>query len=326
MILVKKAIINLTVPLSLLLLSCAAFSQTITPSDKKKLREKEDSLQQISQYMIGDTIAAGRLLAYKDFVPVFLRALKIRNSFYYPFDSLYGISRLYAPDSSFRIFTWYVDIDDQPGFHRGFIQMNTKDGLLKGFVLFDNSQWEANPNTKICKDSTWIGAVYYNIIKTQSEGKNYYTLFGFDHNSFQTSKKWIDVLTFNEKNEPIFGGPYFSFVDDSLKKSTQSRFSIEYKKEARTMVNYVPDMNLILVDHLISETDQPDLPWTFVPDGDYEGFKWQNGKWVHINKVFTYKLKDGQAPVEDPILDPNGNRDEKKLKEKTDKNKKKDGD
>ena len=316
MILVKKAILKLIIPLILLLIACTAFSQTITPSDKKKLHQKEDSLQQIANYMIGDTIAAGRLLAYKDFVPVFLRALKIRNSFYYPFDSLYGISRLYAPDSSFRIFTWYVDVDDKPGFHRGFIQVNTKNGLLKGFVLFDNSQWEENPNTAVCKDSTWIGATYYNIVKTQSQGKNFYTLFGFDHNNFRSSKKWIDVLTFNQKNEPVFGGPLFSFEEDSIKKLTQSRFSIEYKKDARTFVNYEPEMKVILVDHLISETEQSDLPWTFIPDGDYEGFKWQNGKWMHIEKVFTFKLQDGQAPIDNPILDP-GN--------KKDKNKKKDG-
>ena len=42
---------------------------------------------------------------------------------------------------------------------------------------------------------------------------------------------------------------------------------------------------------------------------------------MHIDKVFTYKLLDGQAPVGDPLLDPKGNRDEKKLQEKTDKNK-----
>ena len=324
MILVKK-VFKLIIPFSLLLLTFTVFSQPISPLDKKKLEQKEDTLQQISNYMLGDTIAAGRLLAYKDFVPVFLRALKIKNSFYYPFDSLYGISRLYAPDSSFRIFTWYVDVDDQPGFHRGFIQMNTKNGLLKGFVLFDNTEWEENPNTVVCKDSTWIGATYYNIIKTQNQGKSFYTLFGFDRNNFRSTKKWIDVLTFNQKNEPVFGGPYFSYDQDSIKKPTLSRFNIEYKKDARTLVNYIPDMDIILVDHLISETDQDDLPWTFVPDGDYEGFKWRNGKWVHIDKVFTYKLQDGHPPVEDPLLDPNGNSDEKKLKERNDKNKKKDG-
>jgi len=42
---------------------------------------------------------------------------------------------------------------------------------------------------------------------------------------------------------------------------------------------------------------------------------------VHIDKVFHFKLQDGEAPVEDPILDIKGNKDEKKLQQKSDKNK-----
>jgi len=118
----------------------------------------------------------------------------------------------------------------------------------------------------------------------------------------------------------VFGGG-FSFKEDSVIKQTQSRFSIEYKKDARTYVNYEPDLKLILFDHLISETDEPDFPWTYVPDGDYEGFKWQNGQWVHVNKVFNYKLEDGQAPVGDPLMDYKGNKNEEKLKQKSDTNK-----
>ncbi len=296
-------------------------AQKIPARDLNTLRVKEDSLLQIARFMITDSIGAGRLLAYKDFVPVFLSALKIKNSFYYPFDSLLGLSKLYAPDSSFRIFTWFVQVDDYTGFQRGFIQLNTRDGGLKGFVLFDNSDYSENPTKEICADSTWIGAVYYNIIKTEYKGKNYYTLFGIDRNAIRSTRKWIEVLSFNNRHEPEFGGPFFSFEEDSLVKPTVYRYGIEYKKEARILMNYQPELNMILVDHLISETGEPDFPWTYVPDGDYEGFKWQNGKWVHIDKVFTFKLEDGQAPVENPILDPAGKVDEKKLEEKSESNK-----
>jgi hypothetical protein len=36
----------------------------------------------------------------------------------------------------------------------------------------------------------------------------------------------------------IFGVKLFSFAKDSIKKPDQFRFSIEYKKEASTMMNY----------------------------------------------------------------------------------------
>jgi len=317
---VKKLFIPAFTAILFLLSSIDASSQLITSADKKKLKIKEDSLQQIARFMITDTLEAGRLLAYKDFVPTFIRSLQIKNSFYYPFDSVLGISKLYAPDSSFRIFTWYVEIDDYTGWQRGFIQMRTPDGSLKGFRLLDTADYSRQAYFGPRNATNWIGAVYYNIIKTQYQGKNFYTLFGIDHEGLRTQKKWIDVLWFNEKNNPVFGGG-FSFKEDSVVKPTQSRYSIEYKKYARTYVNYEPELKMILVDHLVSETDEPEFPWTFVPDGDYEGFKWQNGMWVHVDKVFTYKLEDGQAPVGDPLLDYKGNRNEEKLKQKSDANK-----
>ena len=125
----------------------------------------------------------------------------------------------------------------------------------------------------------------------------------------------------NWRNLPVFGGQYFSFEKDSVKRKPQYRFSIEYKKEAATTVNFDPDMNMILVDHLISESDEPDMAYTFVPDGDYEGFKWENGKWLHIDKVFNEKLEDGQAPVPDPIRDVKGTNNQQKLDERSNKNK-----
>jgi hypothetical protein len=317
---VKKSIFLLLTITILLFSSVQASSQVISPADKKILRAKEDSLLQIARFMILDSLEVGRLLAYKDFVPVLLSALKVKNSFYYPFDSVLGISKLYAPDSSFRIITWYIEIDDYRGYQKGLIQHNTKDGSLKLNILFDNSEWAENKHSKICRDTNWIGAVYYNMIKTQHQGKNYYTLFGIDREGLRSQKKWIDVLSFDQNKNPVFGGG-FSFKEDSIIRPTQSRFSIEYKKEARTYVNYEPELKLILFDHLISETEEPEFPWTFVPDGDYEGFKWQNGQWVHVDKVFNYKLEDGQAPVGDQLLDYKGNKDEEKLKQKSDANK-----
>jgi hypothetical protein len=316
---VKKSILSLLTFIVLLFSSVHSYSQ-ISAADKKILSIKEDSLQQMARFMILDTLEAGRFLAYKDFVPTLLRALKVKNSFYYPFDSVLGISKLYAPDSSFRIITWYMEVDDYRGYQKGLIQHNTKDGSLKLNVLFDNSEWASNMYSRACRDTNWIGAVYYNIVKTQYQGKNYYTLFGIDREGARSQKKWIDVLSFDENKKPIFGGG-FSFKEDSVVKPTQARFSIEYKKDIATYVNYEPDLKMILVDHLISETDEPQFPWTYVPDGDYEGFKWQNGQWLHIDKVFNYKLQDGQAPVGDPLMDIKGNKNEEKLKQKSDANK-----
>jgi hypothetical protein len=296
------------------------FSQVVAPADLKKLRTKEDTLKEYAMYMITDSLTEDRMISDSIFVRTLVRALQVKNSFYYPFDSVLGISKLYAPDSTFRIFTWNLQFDDYYQRQKGAIQMRTKDGSLKLIPLVDSSEFAKNPETFVGDSKHWIGAIYYNMIKTQHNGKNFYTLFGFDHFGVSSNKKWIEVLHFNQRNEPIFGGPFFSFEEDSIPVKPKFRISLEYKKNARVLADYIPDLKMILIDHLISEDDQPELASTFVPDGDNEGFKWQNGKWVHVDKVFNFKLEDGQAPVGEPLMDSRGNKNEIKLQEKSDKN------
>lgn len=297
--------------------------QRLSAADLRILRQKEDSLKALAKTFLTAEETGERMRKDSLFVKTLIRGLQVKNSFYYPFDSLKGVSHLYAPDSTFRIFTWQLDFQDNYAYsrQRGAIQHRTADGSLKLTPLKDYSEFAEDPVDSARNRNTWIGAVYYNIIQNTHNGKNYYTLFGFDGNSYRTNKKWIDVLTFDAQGQPVFGGQqFFTFEKDSVKRKPQYRFTIEYKKEASTTMNYNEDENMILVDHLISETNEPDLPWTFVPDGDYEGFKWEAGKWRHVDKVFNFKLKDGEAPVPDALRDAEGAADELKLSDRSRKN------
>lgn len=308
------------------LASFVASAQQIGAAEQKVLQQKEDSLKVLSKKLIVDSLLAGRMRADSQFVKTLVRGLQVKNSFYYPFDSVQGISKLYAPDSAFRIFSWSISFDDYYSRQRAAIQFKTADGSLKLVPLRDFSEYTPHPLDSVRSKDNWIGAVYYKIIKTDYNGKDYYTLFGFDNYGVRSNKKWIEVLSFNDKKQPVFGGT-FSFENDTskVKRTAQKRYHIEYKKEASTYVNFDPDMNMIIVDHLISESDEPDKPYTFIPDGDYEGFVWKGGKWVHIDKVFDFKLQDGEAPMPDPIRDNDGKNNEEKLQQRSNKNKTKKG-
>ncbi len=305
-------------------------AQLIGKAELKLLKLKEDTLGRLSRNLTMDSLTQDRMHSDSVFTRALVRTLQVKNSFWYPFTGVEGISKLYAPDSSFRIFTWNIQFDDYYGRQKGAIQYRTADGSLKLKPLLDVSEFSSNPEDSLRDRMHWIGAVYYNIIKTEYNGKNYYTLFGFDPNGVQSSKKWIDVLTFDDRQEPMFGGPFFTFENDSVKSAPKHRISLEYKKDARVLLNYVPDLNMILADHLISETDEPDHPWTFVPDGDNEAYKWSKGKWVHVDKAFDYKVDMngadpylGKPPMGDPLLDRQGNSDQRKLEEKSEKNRQK---
>jgi hypothetical protein len=311
--------------LFLVFLTTVSFAQVrkIAPADLKILQKKEDSLKRYAKGFVTDSLTNNRMRNDSLFTKVLIRSYLVKNSFHYPFDSVKGVMTLYAPDSSFRIMTWSLTYNEDLCQQRGVIQFPTKDGSARFIPLYDYSTRTPYPEDSIRDHKHWIGAIYYNIIQTKFNNKNYYTLFGYDPNNPRTNKKWIEVLTFDANNMPLFGGKYFSFAKDTAKRPDQFRFGIEYKKSASATVDYDPDLKLILVDHLISETDEPELAQTFVPDGDYEGFKWVNGKWLHVNKVFDQKLEDGQAPVPDPLRDLKGTANEEKLQQQSEKNKQK---
>lgn len=304
--------------------------QVPTASQLKELQSREDSLKIYADSMINAINPGKRFLSDSNFVRMLVRALRVPNSFEYSFDSLQTISRIYAPDSSFRIFTWQLKKDEYFYYQKGAIQMRTNDGSLRLFPLFDASMFTAKPIDSVRSRNNWIGAIYYKVIQKTWQGKNYYTLLGFDGFTVGSNRKWMEVLTFNERTgEPQFGGPFFKLKHDtSSKEQTLHRFVIEYKKEASTTFNYNTELDMVIVDHLISETEEPHRPETYIPDGDFEGFQWKQGIWVHVPKVFTevpdeFKKVDpflGNAPTEDAIREKDGTINEKKLEERSRKN------
>jgi hypothetical protein len=272
--------------------------------------------------MITEKTALQRFMADSMFIRMMVRALRTPNSFYYPFDSLQTVSRIYAPDSTFRVFSWQFTRDDDYYRQRGAIQIKTADGSLKLFPLVDMSDFTAAPQDSIRTGNNWIGAIYYGIVQKTFNGKNYYTLLGFDDNNMRSTKKWAEVLSFDNQNRPIFGGPFFSIPNDEVRRSSSrlGRFMLEYKKDGNAKLNYDKELDMIVYDHLISETNEPDKAYTMVPDGDYQGLKWADGRWVYVDKIFDFKLQDGQAPMPAPLKDANGKSDELKLMEQSEKN------
>ena len=299
-------------------------AQTLPKSSLTKLRKVEDTMKNYARQMIMDQSAGKRFSADSVFIRMLVRSLKTPHSFYYPFDSLITVSRIYAPDSSFRIFSWQYTKDEDHYRQRGAIQMKTADGSLQLHPLFDISDFTNSAQDSVRTPQNWIGAIYYGIIMKTFNNKKYYTLLGFDDNNMRSTKKWIEVLTFNEQGKPVFGGPYFSIPDTTNKAKatflTPARFCLEYKKDGGARVNYDPDMDMIVFAHLESESKQPDKSYTLVPDGDFMGFKWDNGRWTFVDKIFDFKLKDGEAPMPEPLKDDNGKNNEEKLLRQSEKN------
>lgn len=262
---------------------CKLPAQQYSSANKQQLAQMEENMRTYARDIVNAPELVDRLRADSFFTRSLVQALKLPYSFYHHFDSLGTISVLYAPDSSFRIFTWQLMRDFTYYRQKGAIQMNTKEGNLKLIPLYDFSAFTDNPVDSIRDNEHWIGAVYYNIIQKSYKNKNYYTLIGYDENDARSTKKWVEVLSFDENGKPQFGGQYFTYPNDPIKPPQPAyRFCLEFKKEANAKLNYDPELGVIMFASLVSEVGDPGVRSTLVPLGSFEGFKWQNGKWVYI--------------------------------------------
>lgn len=233
------------------------------------------------------------------FIRTMVRALKVGDSFHFSFDSLQRISILTAGDQSFRILNWVLPFADSTYRYYGTIQMNDP-GKLKLFPLFDYSSLISKPTDTVTNQEHWFGALYYRMLEVKSAaGKPYYLLFGWDGNDPHSNKKLIEVLSFNSKKEPVFGASLFDFGKYDPRNKVR-RFILEYKESAQVSIRYDDELKMIIFDHLQPEDPSAkDDYTTYIPDGTYEGFKWENGKWHHVDNVFTATQKE--PPFPDPV-------------------------
>jgi len=276
---------------------------TLSKHDLKQIKAIEDTLKSLSYITLNDSTDEGRKKACYTMIPTLVRALKITNSFYYPFDSVVSISKVYPPDSTFRILTWQMQ---QRTSFRYYGVMQMRSGEMKIFPLVDNSDTMQHQTQQILGKNNWYGCLYYNILLHIVNKKKYYTLFGYERGDFLTKRKILEVLTFNEKKEPVFGAPLFlKHEGDSAKPmrtDTFNRYFIEYKWKANPTMNYDKKLDLIVFDHLVPPRDiARDTYFTYVQDGTYEGFKWVNNHWVWLEKVFTFSIDENDNP---PIPSP----------------------
>lgn len=250
------------------------------------LEDREDSLSLLADQMVNARDAGTRYKACMQFIPQLVRALETPYSFRYPFDSLKVVSIVYPPDSSFRIFTWGITPNNGVTYRfYGTLQMNTPDGKLKLFPFFDNTEYTHDLDT-ITSNKAWIGALYYRILENRRpDGQPLYTLFGWHGYNFRSNQKLLEALRFQD-GQPVFGAPVFDFSRDSVPGATRNRFLLIYSREGGAGLNYDPDEKLIVYDHLVSLNGKPEEKYTLVPDGTYEGFKWENGAWVHLSRIF----------------------------------------
>ena len=258
----------------------------------------EDTLSDLGQVILEDPILLNRQVANTKFQALFERTMKMEGAYEYNFNCLFNVPQLKAPDNSFRVFTWQFFEADDSYIYYGYIVH--QDGRI--MPLKDKSLEYFTPQFEVGDKEHWYGALYYNMHPyTGADGKMQYLMFGYDGYSLFEDRKIIDVLSWNEKGEPVFGADVFQASAESKgHPPVANRVLMEYFVGAKVSSNYEEIHEHVLYDHLIfKKTPYGDF---MVPDGSYEGYAFEEGKWRHVSKMFHHSYGDDNYPTPDPVL------------------------
>jgi hypothetical protein len=293
-------------------------SVQLSAADIEKLKLHEDTLSLLGYAAVNDSLEQVRFGACRQLIQGLVRALKIADSYKYPFSRLKTLSILAPPDSSFRIFTWQLFVNDSTYRYFGAIQMNQRELLLHRLLDRSEDMGRAPTHETLTPDR-WFGALYYNMIPFDTKSGRQYLLFGYDGYEFYNKRKIVDVLRFDSEGKPLFGSAVF-IRDKPLPAGPEQRLVLEYSAEATVKCNWDEQYQMILFDHLITMPSPFGMGFTAVPDGSYDGLKLEKGNWKFVEKVFNDVMEE--APRPEPVLgvpmpkgsekDVNGNAKKKK--------------
>lgn len=265
-----------------------------TPTELNQLRNYQDSLKKLGLQIVNNENDVERKNANYTFIRTLVSALKVTNSYAFNFDSLKTLSILRSPDNKFRVFSWFVMNEDGSYRFYGTLQMNTGD-KLQLYPLEDYSALLKNPEDSVTDNRKWYGAQYYKIIPVTGPNP-YYVLLGWKGNTIKSTKKVIEVLSF-KSGKPQFGLPVFTG-----NKKMRNRVVFEYNRQASMLLRHVPELNLVVFDHLSPPDDKVKTqPETYGPDLTYDGYKLLNGKWQYKDNL---DMRNVPTPTDIDIVDP----------------------
>jgi hypothetical protein len=285
----------------LVFIGTESFAQgSLTKENQVVLTAMEDSLVIAADSMYSAAFPEERLLRSERFARQLVRALKVENSWSYSFSKLGGkINIIYPEDKSFRIFNWAVAPADATRRYYGAIQLPA--AQLKLYGLVDHSaDLGKGVADSVLTGGRWMGCLYYRIIDKVVDGRKIYTLFGLNATNAQSNRKLLDALEITPTG-PVFGAQIFGVRSETTPSQRVNRFILEYKKDVNISMNWDNDLNAIMFDRLVSQTNDPSRKYTFVPSGQYDGFRWTGTQWQMTQDLIPLlQLKDGEAPVGQP--------------------------
>ena len=280
---------NSTLLLFFLLLSDLLPARTIF-----QVLPENDSLLLLSRNILNATADSTRFKNNALFKDYFISVLKKHNSLLFTPDSLKMVSTLTPADSTFRLHSWVVPMNNETYKYFAVIEIvNGQDLLVKEFKT---GSGQPINDMKSYKFDEWYGALYNGLIVTEWNKHKSYTLLGWDGRDTRSNRKIIEILTISPEGNITLGQPIFK-TPDGIKQ----RFILDYAQNATVTLKYdyqtimmpkgkrikkVKDWMLVMDELAPLDPRMQGMKEYYVPTGtSYNAFAWMNGYWTYIEGI-----------------------------------------
>jgi len=201
--------------------------------------------------------------------------------FSHRFENLRYLGQILSPDSRIKLVTWNLILTD--GTNRYFCYL-----IRKGDQKLENKIYKLTginmdeaPRTDITySQDDWYGALYYSIQPFRMEREIYYAVLGLDYGSLLLSRKIIDVISFTDKGEIIFGKN--CFIREDL---TKHRVVLEYSADGIVTLRF-NNKKTIIFDHLVPvSSGQQNNPESYGAEFSFDAYVLKKGLWRFVRNI-----------------------------------------
>lgn len=241
------------------------------------------SLSFYADAMVSARQAENRIFAGDKFNEQFADEIAKPSSFDNAYDELIAVSKVYAPDNSFRTLTWQVDRGDGVYQYYGYLQMSDGRTYRIDTQYGDEMLREETP---IAWDK-WSGALVYDIFNV--DGQLY--AFTFRQTDEYTKVKSCEPLVLSD-GVVTLGAPILASEDGGMR----SRLVLKYSSDASATLSYEPSSQRIVYDNLAPVMGRREGQGpTQVPDGTYRAMEYKEGQWKAIENIYEGLTRQGPA-------------------------------
>ena len=219
--------------------------------------------------------------------------LKNDGAMKYKFVECKTIAVLDSPDDLVRVITWNIEYTDFTYAFDGIVMFyDDRKEKVKIFELNDILDPYSERPTGVIDAKNWYGALYYQLIPFERNGKMEYVLLGWDGGTPGNNYKVIDVLTVSSSGVK-FGSPIFK-----EKKQIHKRLIFEFSEQAKMTLTFEKKYNRIVMDHLSPESQSlAGVRSYYVPDMSYDAFYLEDDMWYLREDVIANNSGDSKRDL-----------------------------